>query len=312
MINGLVNGLVPSNSYFSLTVTASQRLDSYLSAQFSCYSRTFFKKLIDNNGVHINGIIATKPSITLKTNDVVTVQFPPEKPVIGEKQIPSDLPVEIIYEHEHFLIINKPSALSVHAPSKSNLEVTLVDWLVSRFQEIKKVGHEDRPGIVHRLDKDTSGLLVVSRNNYAHELLSSLFKNRLITKTYHAVVKGHPPKEGSISLSIDRNPLYRIKMRSILGVGRPSLTHYTVLEYFADSALVAFHPVTGRTHQIRVHSAAIGHPIMGDTLYGTSSKLINRQALHAFSLSFDFEGNHYSFTQEPPADFTQLVKLLRS
>lgn len=310
MINGLIPGLVPTESTFLLTVTqAPQRLDTFLSTHFACYSRTFFKKLIDSQGVIINGIIASKPSIMIKIDDSIMVKFPAQALSRDTVSVP-DLPVQIVYEHEHFLIINKPPQLSVHAPSSVSQEVTLVDWLISRFQEIKKVGHEDRPGIVHRLDKNTSGLIIISRNNYAHEFLSSSFKNRLIKKTYQAVVKGHPSGQGSIGLPISRHPLHRTKMRSVPGDGRPSVTHYKVLAYFADSALVEFNPVTGRTHQIRVHSAAIGHPIIGDSVYGTSSKLIDRQALHSFSLTFTFEGKEYSFTQELPADFNNLVEQL--
>lgn len=306
------DGLIAPNSSFSLVVVdkdQGQRIDFYLSNYFALYSRTFFKKLIDDNLVQINGITISKPSVLVKVNDVVTLQFPPEIATIA-KEIDPNLPVELIYENEHFLIINKPPYLSVHAPSHVNKEITLVDWLVSKFNEIRIVGSHDRPGIVHRLDKNTSGLMIVSRNNYAHEVLSNLFKNRLITKTYLAVVKGHPEKEGTISLPIARDPFVRTKMSHHYSSGRPSVTHYKVLEYFADTALVQLHPITGRTHQIRVHCMALGHPLVGDVLYGTSSKLIKRHALHATSLEFVFEGKQYSFKQEPPIDFKELLHSL--
>lgn len=307
------DGFVAPNSNFSLVVIDNhcQRIDTFLSNHFARYSRTFFKKLIDSNGVRINGILLTKASILVKVNDIVTVQFPPEFTTFS-KQIDPDLPVKLVYEHEDFLIVNKPPYLSVHAPAKESTEITLVDWLVSKFQEIQTVGSLDRPGIVHRLDKNTSGLLVVSRNNYSHEILSDLFKNRLIKKTYRAVVKGHPESEGTIEFPISRDPFYRTKMSHNYSSGRPAVTRYKVLEYFADSALLELYPLTGRTHQIRVHCAAIGHPLVGDSLYGTSSKLIKRHALHASALEFFFQGEQFSFNQELPLDFKQLLTFLRS
>lgn len=306
------NGLIAPNSNFSLVVMNNQpqRIDSFLSSHFSFYSRTFFQKLIDSNLVQINGNTITKASIILKNNDTVFVQFPPEFTSIS-KQIDGDLGVGTVYEHEHFLVINKPPYLSVHAPVKESNEITLVDWLVSKFQEIKTVGSLDRPGIVHRLDKNTSGLLLVSRNNYSHEILSNLFKNRLIKKTYQAVVKGNPAQEGTIEFPISRDPFNRTKMSHKYSSGRPAVTHYKVLEYFNDAALLELYPITGRTHQIRVHCAAIGHPLLGDIVYGTSSKLIKRQALHAYRLEFFLGDKQFSFNQELPLDFRELLNSLR-
>lgn len=307
------DGLVAPHSSFSLIVPEiqEQRIDTFLASQFTFYSRTFFKKLIDDRLVNLNGVVVTKPSVLVKARDHLIVQFPPEN-ISSGKEIDPALPIDLVYEHEHFLIINKPPFLSVHAPSKANQEVTVVDWLLSKFQEIRMVGCYDRPGIVHRLDKDTSGLLIVSRNNYAHEILSDLFKNRLVKKTYTAVVKGHPEAQGTIELPISRDPFYRTKMSHNYNNGRPSTTHYKVLKYFHDTALVQLNPITGRTHQIRVHCAALGHPLIGDMLYGTSSKLIKRHALHASSLEFVFEGKQFSFSQEYPADFKQLLNILEN
>ncbi len=305
------DSFVAASSNFSIVFTMSepQRIDLFLSTYFTLYSRTFFKKLVDHNLIQINGKIITKSSILVKENDSINVQFPPENTTIS-KDVDPNLPVSLVFEHEHFLVVNKPPYLSVHAPSSNHEEVTLVDWLLSKFKEIRVVGCYDRPGIIHRLDKNTSGLLIVSRNNYAHEQLSNLFKNRLIKKTYLAVVKGHPLPAGSIAFPISRDPLYRIKMSHRFSSGRPSLTNYKVVTYFKDTALLQLHPVTGRTHQIRVHCAALGHPLVGDALYGTSSKLIDRHALHALSLEFTFEGEQFSFHQEPPADFKQLIDVL--
>ena len=306
--------LVKPGMLYSLIVPpecATMRVDSYLSLYFSKYSRTFFKKLIDDGLIVCNNALVKKPSSIVKANDLIKIQFPLEDSLLTTN-LASDIPVSLVYEHEHFLIVNKPPYISVHAPHKNSKEPSLVDWLLTKFNEIRLVGHLDRPGIVHRLDKNTSGLLLVSRNNYAHEYLSNLFKNRSIKKTYYALVKGNPPQTGSIDFPIARDPFYRTKMSHKYSTGRFALTHYKVIEYFKDAALLELSPITGRTHQIRVHCAAIGHPLIGDAVYGTSSKLISRHALHAKTLEFSFEGHQFSFTQDLPHDFNDLLNFLRS
>lgn len=300
----VLNFIIPHES-------APARIDSYLSSYFTKYSRTFFQKLIDDGLISCNNLLIKKPSIVVKGLDELKIQFPHEEIAFG-KAVNPDIALSLVYEHPQFLIINKPPAISVHAPHKKSKEPSVVDWLLTKFEEIRCVGNQDRPGIVHRLDKNTSGLLVVSRNNYAHELLSNLFKNRAIKKTYCAIVKGHPPREGSIDFPIARDPFYRTKMSHKYANGRSAVTQYKVLEYFKDSSLLELYPLTGRTHQIRVHCAAIGHPLIGDSLYGSPSKLISRHALHAMKLEFFFEDSQYSFTQELPRDFQDLVEHLRS
>ena len=184
------------------------------------------------------------------------------------------------------------------------------------------VGLTDRPGIVHRLDKDTTGILLLARNNPTHAVLCGMFKDRAMHKTYLALVHGHPPKEGAIELAIARDPHNRKKMTHvdltdlkrvalISTTKREALTHYRVLEYFENSALVEVKPVTGRTHQIRVHFAALGHPLIGDYVYGIKSKEIGRQALHAHRLLFEYEGKEYQFESPLPHDITTLIEKFR-
>lgn len=286
------------------------RLDLFLAQKFSHYSRTFFKELINKGFIMINDKPVSKASIQLKKGTIITISFPEIiLPNISEQSV-SHIPVHVIYQNEHFIIIDKPAHITVHSPGKGHTELTLVDWLVNYFHEIKSVGSAERPGIVHRLDKDTSGLMIIARNNHAHAKLSDMFKNRHIHKTYLAVVDRHPLQTGSINFNITRHPTNRVKMTHSAIQGRDASTNYRVQTYFKETALIEAMPLTGRTHQIRVHCAAIGHPLIGDALYGSSSKLINRQALHAYRLSFTFEGQEYNFVQQPPQDFQNLLHTL--
>ncbi|MBI2775588.1 RluA family pseudouridine synthase [Candidatus Dependentiae bacterium] len=291
------------------------RADVFIAEQIPHYSRSYLQDLIKQGLVAINNKVA-KSSTIVKPLDHVTVSIPPV-PSISYKGGPEiegklqNFDVKIIYEHKEFLIVAKPAGLMVHKPSAYNTDVTLVDWLLSRWQQLKMVGDQDRPGIVHRLDKDTSGLMVIPRTNYAHFKFSDLFKNRAIKKTYLAIVRGHPDRTGSIDFPIDRDPITRNKMSHQSGQGRAALTHYKVLEYFTDTTLVEVLPVTGRTHQIRVHFNAIGHPLEGDILYGKKSSRIDRQALHATSLSFAFDGEPFSFSESMPADMQVAIDQLK-
>lgn len=318
----LRSGLIAPDSHFSLQVpenTTSTRIDKYLSEQFPFYSRNFFQHLITLNRVLINNKIIEKSSAPVQSNDIIDVTFPPKRAVETDKIIAQDTNVSIVHEHEHFLILHKPAGLLVHPPTNLSDAVTLVDWVVHHYQTISDVGYVDRPGIVHRLDRDTSGLIVIPKTNYAHSVFGDMFRNRTIKKTYLAVVHGHPPKEGTVELLIGRDPITKTKMTTFqtpaqcaTGKARTATSHYTVLEYFKDAALVEVRPVTGRTHQIRVHLTAIGHPLFGDHVYGKESSLIGRHALHAARLSFNFDGTDFSFSNDVPADFSQLLDKLRA
>jgi len=308
-----------THQFLACDSEAGQRLDLFLKKSFPSYSRNFLQQLILQNLVQVNNKKKIKPRTVIKAQDKITITFPPCELERPRMEIPKDLKVNIVYEDKHFFVVNKPDNLSVHPPKISHKDVTLIDWLVHRFQELSRVGYTDRPGIVHRLDKDTSGILLVARNNCAHALLCDLFRKREIQKTYLALVEGHPDKEGTIDFAIMRHRTKRNTMtHAIPGPAqsgpkrRDACTHYKVLEYFEKGSLVEVKPITGRTHQIRVHFAAIGHPIIGDYLYGKKLKTIKRQALHAYKLSFKFNGKQYDFCQKPPEDFEKKIEILRN
>lgn len=303
---------------------AGQRLDKFLSDTLSHYSRSFFQGLVAQQAILINGS-AAKASTLVKTGDTILITFPeePKQPLFTP--VNNNLGIEILYTHDHFLIINKPAHLLVHQTEIPTTDPTIIDWLLTNYQEISPIGDASRPGIVHRLDRETSGLLIIARTNFAHRTFSDLFKNRHIKKSYLAIVEGHPPASGTIDFSIGRHPAHRKKMMAYPSEQqaltsehrqprqpnvRHALSHYTVLTYFEHHALVEVYPVTGRTHQIRVHCAAIGHPLVGDFLYGTPSKLINRHALHASTLTFTFQDESHIFSAELPADFKRLIASL--
>lgn len=292
---------------------ASERLDKFLSKKFERYSRSFIQELIKKGCIEVNGKKINKSSVILKKEDKVTIRFPQIRTSQEALPLPQeDMGIKVIYEHKDFLIVYKPPHLIVHSPHHLDQTVTLVDWLLHHFKDIKGVGYEDRPGIVHRLDKDTSGILVIPRNDYSHRIFADFFKNRQIEKTYLAIVKGYPPKEGTIDFKISRDTVARHKMTHKQQHGREAITHYKVLEYLKDSALLEVYPQTGRTHQIRVHLSAIGHPIFGDATYGEKSNLIPRQALHAYKLSFIYQNEIYTFWVNMPLDMYNLLKSLKN
>jgi 23S rRNA pseudouridine1911/1915/1917 synthase len=310
-------GLISPNSTFSFTIpeeAANKRLDHYISQQFPLYSRSFFQRVIEDGFVSINGKRTLKQGLSLRPQDVVMVQFPPVRQVDPQALTEKHRGIEIVAHNTHFLVLFKPAGLVVHAPAARSTIPTLVDWLLNNYAEIASVGAVDRPGIVHRLDKDTSGIMIIPRTNYAHTLFGEMFKDRAISKTYLAMVHGHPPKTGVIDLPIGRDPRNPTKMstfpHSAAGRSdaiRTACTNYTVLEYFENHSLIEARPVTGRTHQIRVHFAAIGHAIVGDSTYGSSSQFIKRHALHAQKLSFTFDGESYEFSYDAPEDFKALI-----
>lgn len=287
------------------------RLDAFLSLKFPDYSRSFLQKIIKQDLVNINTIKTKKNSFCLKQNDIISLIIPEKKePVIFAKEDLSHLQVKIIFQNSDFAIIAKPAGLIVHANHAKMTEPTLVTWLTHAFNDIAQVGYQDRPGIVHRLDKNTSGLMIIPLTNPAFAIFSKLFKDRKIQKTYTAIVKGHPQNTGVFSGSIARHPTIRNKM-TIDHNGRNALTHYKVLEHFSKESLVTVQPVTGRTHQIRVHFAAAGHSLIGDEVYGSRSHLIQRHALHAQKIAFIYKDQAYEFETNMPDDFNDCIARLK-
>lgn len=309
--------LIQQGSSFSFTATEEcegLRIDKFIANQFPNYSRSFLQKLFTQDHIKINTAKSAKPGYSLKIGDQVSISFPDSNAPKPLKDVPQDIGVEIIAKEQDFFIIYKPAGLVVHPPSDLCEDIALTDWLKQTYDDIAHVGAVDRPGIVHRLDRDTSGLMIIPRTNQAHATLTDMFKNRQIHKTYLAIAMGHPPKEGSINLYIGRHPSIRYKMHSFteltkLPSSRDAVSHYKVLEYCHDFSLVEVKPVTGRTHQIRVHFAAIGHPLLADHLYGSRSKLLSRQALHAHKIEFELNGKAYSFTSPFDAKLQKVIDL---
>jgi 23S rRNA pseudouridine1911/1915/1917 synthase len=292
---------------------ACKRLDLFLSIQMPEYSRSYFKTLIDEKHVLVNETVAIKAGLILKVDDKITINFPAARTFTEHHgtQVCSDSGIEILFEHSDFAIIYKPAGIVTHHVNKRSTEFSLVDWLTSQFSHIKDVGYSDRPGIVHRLDKDTSGIMVVVLNNAGHKNIGKLFHDRLIRKTYHALVQGHTEKSGTINSPIGRHATVRNKM-AIVQSGREALSEYEVVTYYENHTLLKFSPKTGRTHQIRIHCASIKHPLEGDVLYGIPSKIIKRHALHASALEFEYDGKTYKFEKEFPDDFKKMLANLKS
>jgi len=237
------------------------------------------------------------------------VRIPPPQPLDVE---PEAIPLRIVYEDEDLLVVDKPAGLTVH-PAPGHARHTLVNALLAHCGDLSGVGGVLRPGIVHRLDKDTSGLLLVAKNDRAHAGLSRQLKERTVEKGYLALVRGRIEQpEGVIEGAIGRDPRNRKRMAIVEG-GRPARTAYRVREYLDGMTLVEVAPSTGRTHQIRVHFAAAGHPIVGDALYGKPSSLVGRQFLHAYRLAFRHpaDGRAVAFESPLPADLEEALRLAR-
>lgn len=289
-----------------------QRLDQFIKKRLGFLSRNRIQTLIENKEILVNGK-TVKSSYKIKKNDQIEVKIPLEK---EWELCPQEVPFEILYEDEDLAVIVKPSGIVVH-PASGHWERTLVHGLILKLKNLSGIGGKLRPGIVHRLDKDTSGIMLVAKNDFAHQKLIEAFKNREIEKTYYALVYGHPEfKERVIETYLGRHPVHRKKMAVLKEGGRLSITWCKVVNLLFRSTLLLVKPLTGRTHQIRVHLSFIGHPILGDSLYGGLKYNLPpppRLMLHASEISFLHPRTlqKLTFKTELPEDFRNYLELLK-
>ena len=289
---------------------AGTRIDRFL-ATASSLTRTSVQGLIEKGFILLNGKVPAK-SCVLQEGDVLLVTIPPPQPV---DVLPQDIPLDIVCEDAYLLVVNKRQGMVVH-PAPGNADETLVNALLHHCKDsLSGIGGEIRPGIVHRIDKDTSGLLVVAKDDRTHAALSAQFAEHSITRCYHAVVAGHlPQQQGSVSATIGRDPNNRKRMASDTVRGKRAVTRYEVLQEFKGYSYVALRLETGRTHQIRVHMKKLGHPIAGDALYGPSKipAPLQGQCLHAKTLGFihPASGEYMEFDSELPEYFKAFLARL--
>ena len=265
---------------------AGQRVDWFLRSQLPAQSRAYWQKLIANAQVTVNGKPA-KASYRVRAGDQIDVEIPPSRPLAAQ---PEAIALDVLYEDDDLIVVNKPANLVVH-PAAGNYEHTLVNALLHHSRgKLAGIGGVQRPGIVHRLDKGTSGCIVVAKTDLAHQSLVAQFKSRTVKKVYRAVCRGRFENlAGRIETPIGRSRHNRKKMSARPPRGRPALTEYRVLKQMEDTALVELTLHTGRTHQIRVHMAHIGHPVLGDRVYGGARAgeiAVARPLLHAYKLGF--------------------------
>lgn len=290
---------------------ANCRLDRYIALKTTTFSRSFIQKMIAQGNVLINERIALKANTVVKYGDAVIMETPAPFVAAAKDIEAAHEKINILYEHEHFFIIDKPAGMLVHKTGLFSKEVTVVDWLMGYRLISHNTGDSMRPGIVHRLDKDTSGLLIIAKTSYGHAYIAQLFQDRLVKKTYTAIVHGSAPLSGSIDLYIGRDPVTKSRMSTSRVKNdhtfRSALTHFKTVVSNHGASLIEAYPVTGRTHQIRVHLQSIGHPLLGDVLYNPVKRSVGvRHALHASALSFVFEGVPVSITSDLPDDLKQL------
>ncbi len=302
------------------------RLDRFLIDATEGVSRTYLQRLIRDGAVAVNGEVGKQPSYVLRDGDRVCLTLPPPRPLDTAK--PERIPLDILHEDSHLIVLNKPAGMLVHPANGVNVG-TLVNALLSHCTDLSGIGGVERPGIVHRLDKGTSGVLVVAKTDVVHRGLSAQFERHSIARQYVAVVCGAPTETGgTIDTRIARSRRDRRRMTTVKTGGRHAVTHYTVLERYPQFALVQLTLETGRLHQIRVHLQGIGHPVVGDAVYGGEQRALNdadtpelkqaisqlkRQALHARLLGFEHPatGEHLTFSAEMPEDMQRVVDALR-
>jgi len=289
---------------------AKARLDVFVAKEFDC-SRSSVAKWIEDGFVLVNGN-TVKAGYAVKPTDKIEVAIPDIAPI---DLIPENIPLEILFEDSDIVVINKAQGMTVHPGGGVN-SGTLANALLYHFESLSSKGGKARPGIVHRLDKDTSGVLVVAKNDKSHGLLGEQFSNRQVTKIYEAIVEGVvKTSEGEIKTLIDRDIKERKKMRVSENSGREAVSRYKVLECYAKNSYLEFQILTGRTHQIRVHAKHLGHPVVGDMQYGFKKQRFNLegQLLHAKQLSFThpMSNEHMTFSAPHNESFVRILTLLQ-
>ncbi len=287
------------------------RLDKYIAQRVPDLSRSRVQRLLDEDLVTINGRVP-KASYEVESGDLVLVRVPPPEQIAAE---PETIPLQIIYEDADIIVVDKPAGMVVH-PAHGHRSGTLVNALLAHCPDLAGIGGRLRPGIVHRLDKDTSGIIVVAKNDAAHRHLQRQFKQRLVEKTYLALTEGRlPAAHGVIDAPIGRDPKQRKRMAAVSSGGREAQTAYVVREFLTGHTFVEARPITGRTHQVRVHFAAIGHPLVGDRVYGHRKQplLASRHFLHAARLTFSLPSTaeRVEFVSDLPSDLTRVLDSLR-
>lgn len=296
----------------TITVQANEndkgkRIDSFLNEVIEDATRSYIQKIIDGGYVEITGKKTTKSGNKLKGTETIVVNLPEDETL---DLIPEDIPLEIIYEDSDIVVINKAPNMVVH-PAHGNYNGTLVNALLYHIKDLSTINGVIRPGIVHRLDKDTSGVIVVAKHDEAHTTLSDMFKEKSLEKTYVCIAKGiFKEKSGRIETLIGRDPRDRKKMAVVTENGKNAISNYEVLDESKNYSLVKVRIETGRTHQIRVHMKSLNHPILGDATYGNSTDEIDRQMLHAYRLKFThpISKKEMVVTAPIPEDFKRALK----
>jgi 23S rRNA pseudouridine1911/1915/1917 synthase len=291
----------------------AQRLDKFLVVCLPELSRSRIQGLIKGGFVTVDGVLPRKAGQVLDKRVLVQVHIPATQP---SDLKPEEIPLDVVFENDDLLVVNKPAGMVVH-PSAGHTSGTLVHAALAHAPEMEGVGGEQRPGVVHRLDKNTSGLILLAKNDRAHRWFQDQFRLRKVGKTYLALVDGHPPTPtGRIEAPIGRDGKMRRKMAVVTPKkGRQAISEYRTLESFPDHTLLEMAPITGRTHQIRLHLAFVGCPVAGDTVYGRrrSSIPLERHFLHAARLSIRLrnEDNPQTFEAPPPQELAEVLEQLR-